>query len=193
MFTEIDLKVLLTIVRQVAIALENAQLSKELKYLTVTDSLTSLYNHRYLMESLAYEINRFKRFNRPLSLLMIDVDNFREYNDKFHHKEGDRLLKKIGEILRTTLREVDVICRYASDEFVAILPETSEQETLRLAKMIQKSVKELKLKCPVTLSMGIVKCCDGLNRHDFLQKADASLHQAKNEGKNRIHCHGKTD
>lgn len=186
-YTEIDLKILLTIVRQVAVVLENAQLSKELKYLTVTDALTSLYNHRYLMECLAYEIRRFKRFNRSLCLLIMDVDDFKKYNDDFGHKEGDMLLKKISEILKKTLREVDVICRYAGDEFVAILPETNETEVKRLAEMIQKSVKELKAKSPVTLSMGTAKCIDGMNRHDFILKANASLHKAKCDGKNRIH------
>jgi len=190
-YTELDLKILLTIVRQVAVALENAQLSKELKYLTITDSLTSLYNHRYLMECLAYEIRRFKRFNRSLCLLIMDVDDFKKYNDDFGHQEGDVLLKKISEILKETLREVDMICRYASDEFVAVLPETSEIEVKRLAEMIQKSVKKLNLKNPVTLSMGVAKCLDGMNRHDFILKANASLHKAKSDGKNRIYCQSK--
>jgi len=190
-YTEIDLKILLAIVRQVSIALENAQLSKELKYLTITDPLTTLYNHRYLMECLAYEIRRFKRFNRPLCLLIMDVDDFKKYNDDFGRLEGDGLLKTISETLKETLREVDVICRYAGDEFVAILPETSETEAKRLAELIQKSIKNLKLNCPVTLSMGIAKCTNGMNRHDFILKANASLHKAKSDGKNRIYCQSK--
>lgn len=187
-YTEIDLKILLAVVRQVAIALENAQLSKELKYLTITDPLTALYNHRYLMECLAYEIRRFRRFNRPLCLLIIDVDDFKKYNDDFGSQEGDRLLRKISEILKETLREVDVICRYAGDEFVAILPETNEAETRRLAEMIRKSVKKAGLKSSVTLSMGVVKCSDRMSRHEFILKVRASLCKAKSDGKNRIHC-----
>jgi len=191
-YTELDLKILQTIVRQVAIALENAQLSKELKYLTIIDPMTSLYNHRYLMESLAYEIRRFKRFNRSLCLLILDVDDFKKYNDDFGRLEGDVLLKAISVTLKETLREVDIICRYAGDEFVAILPETSENEAQRLAEMIQQSVKKIKLNCPVTLSMGIAKCLSGMNRHDFILKTNASLHKAKNDGKNRIYCQSKS-
>jgi len=182
-YTEIDLKILLAIVRQVATALENAQLSKELKYLTIKDAMTSLYNHRYLMECLAYEIRRFKRFNRSLCLLIMDVDDFKKYNDEFGRLEGDVLLKAISEVLKETLREVDIICRYASDEFIAILPETNETEVKRLAQMIQKSIKKLKLNCPVTLSMGIAKCSSGMNRHDFILKVSASLRKAKSDGK----------
>lgn len=185
-YTELDLKILLTIVRQAAVAIENAQLSKELKYLTITDPLTSLYNYRHLMECLAYEIKRFKRFNRNLCLLIIDVDDFKEYNDTFGHLDGDVLLKKISEILTEGLREVDIVCRYAGDEFVVILPETRITEAKKIAEKLRKAVNKLKLRRPVTLSMGIAKCLKGMNRHDLILKADSALHKAKKDGKNRI-------
>jgi diguanylate cyclase (GGDEF)-like protein/PAS domain S-box-containing protein len=190
-YDDIDLKILLAIGRQVAIAIENAQLSKELKYLTIKDPLTALYNHRYLMECLAYEIRRFKRFERPLCLLIMDLDDFKQYNDAYGHKEGDILLKKVGHILQTTFREVDVVCRYAADEYVAILPETEEVEVKRIAELISGSVSHLKLKRPVTMSMGIAKCQKDMNRHDFILKADAALSKAKKDGKNKIYCQSK--
>jgi diguanylate cyclase (GGDEF)-like protein len=84
-----------------------------------------------------------------------------------------------------------VICRYAGDEFVAVLPETNETEVKRIAEMIQKSTRKLKLKCPVTVSMGVTKCSDGMSRHDFILKANAALHKAKSDGKNCIHCQSK--
>ena len=190
-YTELDLKILSTIVRQVAVAIENAQLSKELKYLTIRDPLTALYNHRHLMECLAYEIRRFRRFKRPLCLLIIDIDNFKEYNDLFGRFDGDMVLKAISEILRETLREVDIVCRYAGDEFIAILPETSESEVLRIAEKIESSVGELQFPVPITLSMGIAKCVEAMNRHEFVLKANAVLHKAKDDGKNRIYCQGE--
>ena len=190
-FNEIDLKILLAIGRQVAVAIENAQLSKELKYLTIKDPLTALYNHRYLMECLAYEIRRFKRFGRPLCLLIMDLDDFKQYNDAYGHKEGDVLLKKVGQILQNTFREVDIVCRYAADEYVAVLPETEETEVKRIAELISQSVNRLQLKRPVTVSMGIAKCQKDMNRHDLILKADAALNKAKRDGKNIIYCQSK--
>ncbi len=190
-YTELDLKILSTIVRQVAIAIENAQLSKELKYLTIRDPLTSLYNHRHLMECLAYEIKRFRRFKRPLCVLIMDVDNFKEYNDVFGLLEGDIVLKEISEVLKESLREVDIVCRYAGDEFIAILPETSEKEVLRIAEEIKTLVSKCEFAVPVTLSMGIAKCREAMNRHELVLKANALLHKAKDDGKNRIYCQGE--
>lgn len=190
-YSEIDLKILLAIVRQAAVAIENAQLSKELKYLTITDTLTSLYNYRYLMESLAYEIRRHKRFNRPLCLLIMDVDDFKEYNDAYGHLEGDQALRHIGAVLKAGLREVDIVCRYAGDEFVVILPETGVEKAKNIAEKILKMMAKLKCKRPVTLSMGIAKCVKGMGHHDFVLKADAALHKAKKDGKNKIYSQGK--
>lgn len=186
-YSELDLKILLTIVRQVAVALENAQLSKELKYLTILDPLTTLYNHRYLMECLNYEIKRFKRFKRNLCLLLIDVDNFRDYNDKFGRREGDMLLKKTGVIIKKSLREVDIICRYSADTFAAVLPETNKTEAERLGRMIMRAVKRAKFNEPVSLSMGIAKCIEDMNRHDLISTASAALHKAKENGKDNIY------
>jgi len=187
-YTELDLKILLAIVRQAAVAIKNAQLSKELKYLTIIDPLTSLYNYRHLMECLAYEIKRFKRFNRPVCLLMMDVDDFKSYNDRFGYTQGDMLLKKISEALRVNLRESDLIFRYAGDEFIVILPETDAEETKNIAEKIRESVKKTKFKRPVTLSMGIAKCMKGMDRHDFIAKAEAGVQKAKKDGKDRIFC-----
>jgi len=190
-YTELDLKILLAIVRQAAVAIENAQLSKELKYLTITDPLTHLFNYRHLMECLAYEVKRLKRFDGPLCLLIIDVDDFKEYNDTYGHAEGNMLLKKIGTILMRGLREVDIICRYAGDEFVIILPDTDIAEARLIAEKVRSTVEKLEFKKPMTVSMGIAKGFKGMNRHDLILKADSSLHKAKKDGKNRIFCQGK--
>ena len=136
-------------------------------------------------------IRRFKRFERPLCILFMDLDDFRQYNDAYGRKEGDILLKKVGQILQSTFREVDVVCRYAADEYVAVLPETEETEVRRIAELISQSVGRLQLKRPVTVSMGIAKCQKGMNRHDFILKADAALSKAKKDGKNSIYCQSK--
>ena len=190
-YTELDLKILLAIVRQAAVAIENAQLSKELKYLTITDPLTHLYNYRHLMECLAYEIKRFKRFGRPLCLLIIDVDDFKDYNDTHGQAEGNILLKKIGSILTENLREVDIICRYAGDEFVVILPDTDIEKVKIIGEKVRKTVEATEFKKQMTASIGIAKSSKDMNRHDFLLKVDAALHKAKKDGKNRVFCQGK--
>jgi len=190
-FTDFDLKILLAIVRQAAVALENAELYKELKYLTVTDPLTNLYNYRHFMRTLEYEISRFHRFGDALSLLIMDIDDFKEYNEAQGASRGDEILKRMGDILNKHLREVDIICRYASDEFAVILPETDVSEAKTIARKINKAVARLDPTKKFTLSFGLASCHKGMNRHDFILKADAALTHAKRHGKNQIYCQDK--
>src|SRR5436189_1787560 len=101
------------ITRQVAVAIETAKLYKELSYLSITDPLTNMFNYRHFAKTLDQEIKRLKRYPGDLCLLMIDVDDFKSYNDSFGHLEGDTLLKEIARILNENLRNVDIACRYA--------------------------------------------------------------------------------
>lgn len=190
-FTDFDLKILLAIVRQAAVAIENAELYKELKYLTVTDPLTSLYNYRHFMRTLEYEIGRFHRFGDALSLLIMDIDDFREYNETCGAARGDEILKRMGDILNKHLREVDIICRYASDEFVVILPETEVAQARLITQKIAEAVSRLDPAKKITLSFGLASCHRGMNRHDFILKADAALTHAKHHGKNQLYCQDK--
>jgi len=190
-FTDFDLKVLLWIVRQSAVAIENTQLYKELKYLTVTDPLTNLHNYRHFMRTLEYEISRFQRFGDPLSLLIMDIDDFKEYNEARGPARGDEILKGISDILSDHLREVDIICRYASDEFAVIFPATDVGEAKMIAHKISDAVSCLDSAKKFTLSFGLASCHKGMNRHDFILKADAALTHAKRHGKNQLYCQGK--
>ncbi|MBI5415945.1 MAG: diguanylate cyclase [Candidatus Omnitrophica bacterium] len=191
-FTDFDLRILLSVARQAAVALENTQLYKELKYLTVTDPLTDLYNYRHFMRALEYEINRFHHFHHPLSLLIMDVDDFKEYNDAWGAAMGDALLREISAVLHKNLRKVDIVCRYASDEFVAILPGTDIAQARTMAENIRSEVSKLDLKKKITISLGLVNCGKGMSRHDLILKADATLSQAKKQGKNQIYCQDKS-
>lgn len=190
-FTDLDLRILLAVARQSAVAIENAELYKELKYLTITDPLTHLYNYRHFLKALDYEIKRFHRFRRPLVLLIMDVDDFKEYNEAFGVREGDILLQRVSDVLNANLSEVDIICRYASDEFVAILPETGILEAKAVAEKIRMTTADLNFKKKVTLSLGVVSCTEKMDRHDFILKADMVLSEAKKLGKNRVYCHDK--
>jgi len=188
-FTELDLKVLSMIVRQVGVSMEASKLYRDLKFLTITDPLTGIYNFRYFTEALDREINRAKRYDRPLCILMIDVDNFKTYNDTYGHLEGDILLKELSKTFNENVRGVDVACRYAGDEFVIILPDTNVSDAEIVANKIRIKVAELKLQTTVHISIGIAQfpMNKDSNRYDFMLKADSALYQAKKEGKDRVY------
>lgn len=187
-FTESDLNILCTIVHLAAVAIENADFVRQLTHLSMTDPLTGIYNHRYFIGSLEREIHRRKRYNKPLCLFMIDIDDFKIYNDTYGHLEGDRLLKTFAGILKDNLRVVDVVCRYAGDEFVVILPETDSTDALKVAHKIKKAIESTVLKQKVTISIGLAKSVPTMNRYDLILKADTALYQAKKQGKNSICC-----
>lgn len=188
-FSELDLKILCMIVRQVAVAIEAAKIYKELKYLTVTDPLTNMYNYRHFVKSIDNEINRSKRYAGSFCLLMIDIDDFKSYNDTFGHLQGDALLKKVGGVITENVREVDIACRYAGDEFVVILPQTEVKEARIVSEKIRKRIEQLSLKRKVTLSIGIAGFGKDMNRYDFILKADTALYNAKKEGKDTVYVH----
>ena len=155
-------------------------------YLTTTDPLTGLYNHRYLKQTLNAEIVRSKRYERNLSFLMIDIDQFKSYNDTLGHLEGDQLLKTIAKIIKQSVREADIVCRYGGDEFAVVLPETDLTEAKIVAEKIRKIVSELVLKHPITVSIGVSQSASNTDTHDLIQRADSYLYEAKKQGKNKI-------
>jgi diguanylate cyclase (GGDEF)-like protein/PAS domain S-box-containing protein len=185
-FTDLDLKILLDIAREVAVAIENINFYKELQYLTITDPLTNIHNFRHFAKTLDYEIKRSERLPEPLSLLMIDIDNFKSYNDQFGHHAGDQFLIKFGQVIQANLREVDIFCRYGGDEFVVILPGADAEGCQVIAQRIRKVIEELKLMTTMTVSIGATQFKKGMTRNDMTLKADCALYQAKKEGKNRV-------
>ena len=186
-FTELDLKVLGVIARQSAIAIENANLYRELEYLSVTDPVTNLSNYRYFVRSMDDEIERFKRFSDGFSLLMIDVDDFKSYNDTYGHLAGDQFLRELGELLTENLRSIDKVCRYGGDEFVVLLPGTHLAEAKIVSEKLREKVEKYIFKKPMTISLGVVEFKKPLSRFEFTVRADQALYQAKREGKNKVH------
>ncbi len=163
------------------------------KKLTITDDLTSLYNFRYLREFLGFEISRSLRYNTPLSILFIDIDNFKNVNDTKGHLVGSAVLVEIGEIFKSMVRDKDAIVRYGGDEFVIILPETSTEGALVLAKRIKDKVEDYIFKggddyeIKLTVSIGIATCPNhGINAEKLIKMADTAMYEAKYEGKNKI-------
>jgi diguanylate cyclase (GGDEF)-like protein/PAS domain S-box-containing protein len=185
-FNEMDLRIFCVIAREVSIAFENVRLYSELNSLVVTDPLTHIFNYRQFSKSLDYEIKRARRSETPLCLIMIDLDDFKSYNDTFGHLQGDDLLINLGRIAKEQLREVDIVCRYAGDEFAVILPDTDITGAQYAAKKIQETVGQFAFKRAVTLSCGIAKYVQGWSQYEFILNADKALYRAKQEGKNRV-------
>lgn len=186
-FTDTDLRILTTIVRRAAVALESVDYCRELEQLSLIDPLTGLYNYRYFIQRLDQEVHRLERYPKPLSLLRLDVDNFRSYNDAYGHDEGDELLREIGRILQDKSRKTDVVCRYAGDEFAVILPETGTEGAVRIAEDIRDAVAGMNVPTPVHVTTGIAGHGKGRDRRDLIVKADQALAQAKKDCRGDIY------
>lgn len=187
-FNAMDLRMLVAIASKVVIALDNVKIYNDLNLLSHTDPITQIYNYRLFNQSLDQEIARFNREKQDLAIFMMDLDSFKSYNDDFGHVEGDELLKNLGKILKTCLRETDIVCRYAGDEFCVVLPDTNVDGAQKAADKVLRGVREFQgFKRPVTISIGIAPYEKGLNKKDFIKHADAALYEAKNAGKNTVH------
>lgn len=170
---------------KMSIAASRARYFEDAQHCAVTDLLTGLYNKAYFTEAIQREISRGKASQKPLSLIMFDLDNFKELNDTKGHIEGDRILKELGEILKEQIRSVDIACRYGGEEFTVILPETSQDDAFAIAERLRKTVEEHFQK-DTTISLGIITCMNSsLDAKNMLQQADTALYKAKSLGKNR--------
>ena len=166
---------------------EKQKLEEEVKRLSITDDLTGLYNHRHFFKTLEAELVRRERQKTSLSLLMFDLDHFKRYNDNHGHLEGDRVLKKIGEIIRHSIRSnVDSGYRYGGDEFAALLIGASRDQALHIAERIRLTIEEAGFE-KITVSIGLAEFNDQFDLETFVKAADDALYQAKHLGGNRVH------
>ncbi|MHB1017224.1 MAG: sensor domain-containing diguanylate cyclase [Coriobacteriia bacterium] len=182
------------IANQSSLALQNALLHEELERLSVTDRLTELYNHGYLHSRLDEEIERAMRFGHRLSVIMLDIDDFKKFNDRYGHPKGDTVLRAVSAIVKQNLREIDVAARYGGEEFVVVLPETDVAGALAVAERIRVSTEsfphitdERGERVAQTVSLGVatypVHASDGAS---LIEAADQAMYQAKRTGKNRV-------
>ncbi len=191
--TERELEMMNSITNQAAISIENAELFRDKEILSITDGLTQLYNHRHFHEMLDNEIERAKRYHTSLSVIFIDIDNFKEVNDRLGHLQGDLILTELGRLIKESLRNIDIPARYGGDEFALILPETDLEGARGLAERIRETVENYPFKggkepVGLTLSLGIFSTDKDkfLDHQLIMAKADHSLFQAKNLGRNRV-------
>lgn len=166
---------------------EKEKLEEEVRRLSITDDLTGLYNHRHFFKTLESEIVRMRRQKTSLSLLMFDLDNFKRYNDFYGHLEGDRVLKKIGEIIKNSIRSnVDSGYRYGGDEFAALLIGASRDQAMAIAERIRSTIEQSGFE-NITISIGLAEFIDRLDLEGFVKSADDALYLAKHSGGNRIY------
>ncbi|MGB9720656.1 MAG: GAF domain-containing protein [bacterium] len=190
-FTPDDVRILSTLSAQIAIALENARLYEEAKRLSLTDPLTGLPNRRSFEFMIENEIKRAERYRRSFALLMMDFDNFKNYNDKFGHSAGDSILQKFSALMKEAIRDVDFLGRYGGDEFIAVLPETDANFALVVGERIRKRIESENLDPPVTLSIGIsVFPKDGREKQKLIDLADNACYESKEMGGNRVNFAG---
>ncbi|MFH1539493.1 MAG: diguanylate cyclase [bacterium] len=176
-----------------SIVVENIRMHERIKEFAIADGLTGLYNHRYFQEQLEKEFSRARRYNLSLSLVMLDIDHFKDVNDSCGHQFGDTVLKAISGILRRSVRDIDLVGRYGGEEFVMILPETQKKNSRIVAERIRAKVEEQCFNSGsgerrITVSIGISGYPDDniQTRLDLIAKADSALYDAKNKGRNRV-------
>lgn len=168
-----------------------AQYHETIYRMTINDGLTGTYNKRYLLETLEKEIPRARRYGRPLSLVMFDVDHFKKVNDSYGHLAGDFVLKELCNVARGRLRPDDVLARYGGEEFAILLPETGCAGAIEIAEQIRSLIEKHVFKfegekIPVTSSFGVAELGPDADELSFIKHADEKLYRAKNAGRNRV-------
>jgi two-component system cell cycle response regulator len=182
-----------TLANQSGLAIENANLYARTLQLSITDGLTGLYNYRHFCERLDSEIARSRRYHVPLGLLLIDIDRFKSFNDRFGHQLGDEVLKAVAHKIRSNTRDVDLVARYGGEEFCVILQEIGEDEIGAYAERIREAVASARIAVPgersqgVTVSIGAAVSQGGEpGAHEFIRRADAALYRSKESGRDRV-------
>ncbi len=196
-FRERDVQLLASVGRQaerIGIVIGNSRLLAEMRRLAITDDLTGLYNYRQLSYQLDVEFSRAMRYGRQLSLIMLDIDLFKGYNDRYGHLVGDQALRQVAEVLRKNVRKADVVARYGGEEFSVILPETGLSQALVQAERIRSAIAEHPFPADgaqdgkrLTVSLGAASLTSQMQGiKDLIQAADEALYRAKAGGRNRV-------
>ncbi len=191
--TETKQRMAVTMSEHIAMALSNLRLHETLRSQSIRDPLTGLFNRRFMEESLELEIKRASRNQRPLGMIMIDLDHFKYFNDNFGHEAGDLLLKELGGLLRGNIRGEDIACRYGGEEFTLILPEGTGAVTRQRAEFFKEAIQRLDIHYRgrplgrITASMGVAIFPDhGRTAKALVEAADKALYRSKSAGRDRV-------
>ncbi len=186
--------------RSIRYALERNRLINKIRELAVRDALTGLFNRRELHRFLEYELIKSKRYNHPFSLLLIDIDHFKEINDSFGHRLGDEILQRVAQVLLKHTRGCDLPARYGGDEFIIVLPETPAGQAWYGAERLRKIVETIQIQATnenqhteqldITISTGIAEYpADAITAESLIDLADKALYHAKHLGCNQVVCY----
>ncbi len=193
--TEWDLTLLRTFAENAGVLLNNARVYDEMRRTAALDSITGVPNHRHFQERLRQEVDRARKSDSELSLLVVDIDTFKEFNDRFGHIEGDRILSEIASRLQGQLRDQDLLARYAGDEFVVILPDVTSRVSLEIAARLLRAVRSRPFELPngdttvITLSIGAATFpADASSDEELISAADTAMYLAKGYGRDAV-CH----
>ncbi len=159
---------------------------KKLEYLSVTDSLTGIGNRRFFHQKLKYEIKHAKRYKHPLSIVMFDIDFFKQVNDTHGHSVGDEVLMEYTKLINSLLREGDVFCRIGGEEFMVILPYATRDDAQKIAQKLRVEVESFRKVVPITMSFGVVEYITGEDMKHIFKRVDDALYKAKDSGRNMV-------
>jgi len=171
---------------------ERIRMMEKLQKLAVTDGLTKLYNSRSFYTQLETEVDRFNRYKHPLALLLLDLDHFKDYNDSYGHLEGDKVLVRFSQIIKSCLRANDTAYRYGGEEFTVILPETGGEEAGLVAQRIRAALEDERFapingkEVKITISIGVTEYQPKEELSSFIQRADRAMYRSKQKGRNLV-------
>lgn len=190
-FEELDLRIK-RVLREAGLKQERNRLLKEMERLAITDGLTKLYNSRHFFRQIKQELKRNERYQRHLSLLILDIDHFKHYNDTWGHLEGDKVLMAIGRIINDCMRSMDTAFRYGGEEFAVLLPETDLKQACvvgyRIKDLIGREIFEPEpgVHQSITISIGASELKPGEDFTSFIRRTDQALYRSKENGRNRL-------
>ena len=191
-FTRQDFQRMESLSRQLALGMSKSILYEREEEMSLTDGLTKLYRRRFFQERFDSELDRARRYSRPLSLIMLDLDDFKKYNDSYGHPAGDDLLRRVARAMEATFKRPSILCRFGGEEFAVMIPEAPKEAARDAAEAFRSVVEEAGRdepggRNPVTVSAGVATFpSDAQTRRDLIARADLALYRAKGEGRNRV-------
>jgi diguanylate cyclase (GGDEF)-like protein len=189
-FHAVDRQTIESVADMCATAIQNTQHIERVRQLAYIDGLTGIFNRRFFELRISEEMERARRFDTPLAVIMVDIDHFKRLNDEFGHLLGDEVLRQVSSIFSQQLRRIDVVCRYGGEEFALLLPQTTSEHAFRVAEKLRHVVELWQfpgVPRPVTISAGVaIFPGHGSTRDVLVKAADAGLYAAKIAGRNQV-------